>query len=137
VLRDVLAGARFDHGDYPAAERLYRDALAACHGIDSHTEGNVLHDLGTTLQAMLRYGEAADTYEEALAVRRMSGDRFGEAETLYALGETRRLLGDQVGAQSALLQALAVYMESGSPRADEVRARLRELGVDSEDGHGS
>ncbi|UAK32183.1 tetratricopeptide repeat protein [Nocardia asteroides] len=137
VLRDVLAGARFDHGDYPAAERLYRDALAACHGIDSHTEGNVLHDLGTTLQAMLRYGEAADTYEEALAVRRMSGDRFGEAETLYALGETRRLLGDQVGAQSALLQALAVYVESGSPRADEVRARLRELGVDSEDGHGS
>ncbi|WP_051022333.1 ATP-binding protein, partial [Nocardia pneumoniae] len=133
VLRDVLARTRFDRGDYPAAEQLYRDALAACHGIDSHTEGNVLHDLGMTLQAMSRPGEAADTYEEALAVRRMSGDRFGEGETLAALGEARTLLGDRVGAQSALLQSLGVYGELGSPRADAVRARLRQLGFDPEE----
>lgn len=132
VIRDVLAGARFDRGEYAPAERLYREALVACHGVDSHTEGMVLHDLGLTLQAQDRAGEAADTYEEALAVRRMIGDRFGEAETLQALGEARLLLGDRVAAQSALLQSLGVYTELGSPKADAVRGRLGELGFDSD-----
>ncbi|MQY25252.1 tetratricopeptide repeat protein [Nocardia aurantia] len=133
VLRDVLAGARFDQGDYPAAATLYQDARNACHGIDSHTEGMVLHDLGLTLQAMSRIGEAADTYEEALATRRAAGDRFGEAETLRALGEARLLLDDRVAAHSALLQSLGVYVELNSPQADSVRARLRELGFDTDE----
>ncbi|MFE7723306.1 tetratricopeptide repeat protein [Nocardia rhizosphaerihabitans] len=133
ITQDVLAGTHFDRGEYGAALVLLEEAREACHGLDPLGEGTVLHDLGRTLAAMARKPEAADIFEESLAVRRACGDRHGEAETLETLGEVRLQLGDEVGGRSALLQSLAVYVELGSDRAEILRARCGELG----DGAGS
>jgi tetratricopeptide (TPR) repeat protein len=131
ALLDAVAPVHFALGEYSEAARIYQRALDACQGVDRGVEGQVLHELGRTNHALGRYEDASERYDQALRMRRSAGDRVGEAETLQALATSRRALDDQIGAQSALLQALAIFVEHGrDAAAEQVRAGLRDLGLD-------
>jgi tetratricopeptide (TPR) repeat protein len=72
--------------------------------------------------------EATTCYQQALEVCREIGDRDGEAETLTHLGDTHHANGDPVPARRAWHEALIILDELGHPDADEVRAKLDQVG---------
>ncbi|OHV61268.1 hypothetical protein BCD48_40115 [Pseudofrankia sp. BMG5.36] len=131
ALQDAIAPAYRARGQFDQALRAYGEAYELCRGTDLQGEGLILRDLGRTRQLMGDPAGASADYEHALTVHRTSGDRVGEATTLRALATARAALDDQVGAQSALLQALAILIEQDrAEAADEVRAALRAMGLD-------
>jgi CHAT domain-containing protein len=74
---------------------------------------------------------AAAFYEQALALRRATGDRGGEAATLYELGRTAGELGRRDEARRSLEAALAILEETGNRwREGLARAALGQLLTD-------
>ena len=50
------------------------------------------------------------------------GDRWGEADTLTRLGDTRHTVGELPPARQAWRQALAIFAELEHPDAEKIRA---------------
>jgi tetratricopeptide (TPR) repeat protein len=86
--------------------------------------GFVYLKLGDTAQAKVCYTRAIEAYREITAP-------FGEGNSLTGLGEVLLAEGDREGAAAAWREAVAVLDGLPHPLADEVRARLRELGNDA------
>jgi DNA-binding SARP family transcriptional activator/Tfp pilus assembly protein PilF len=112
-------------GDYQRAVHYCRRSL------DLHREhGNVgdaadtLDSLGYALHHLRRYREAADCYSRALATYRRLADRWGQAECLAHLGDTRLAQGDPDAAGSSWREALAIYEGLRHAKADEIRGKL-------------
>nr|WP_051865077.1 BTAD domain-containing putative transcriptional regulator [Streptosporangium roseum] len=90
--------------------------LLEAHG--SSRVGMVRHNLGEVLLRLGRFTEAADCLQRCLALRRSSGDPFGEAITLAALGRAYCLLDRGDEALATLGEALRHCRETGN-REDE------------------
>jgi DNA-binding SARP family transcriptional activator/Tfp pilus assembly protein PilF len=93
-----------------AAEAATWDSLGYAH-----------HHLG-------HHEQATTCYQKALDLSREIGDRDGEAETLTHLGDTHHANGDPVPARRAWHEALIILDELGHPDADQVRAKLHQVG---------
>ncbi len=86
--------------------------------------GWTLNELGLAYSGLGSFNEAIDCYQQALAIRREVGDRYGEAVTLNNLGETLQGTNEGEAAQACWRQALAILEELGAPEVEEVRSRL-------------
>jgi tetratricopeptide (TPR) repeat protein/transcriptional regulator with XRE-family HTH domain len=83
--------------------------------------GDAEHNLGNLT-------EAARCCRRALAIFRDLGDRPSQAYALADLGGTCHAAGQLSNARDAWQQALDIFTELHHPQADQVRARLRQLG---------
>jgi DNA-binding SARP family transcriptional activator len=102
---------------------LFRD-LGYAEGMASS-----LDSLGYAHQQLGQYAEATACYQQALDLQREVGGRWGVAETLGHLGDTRCAAGNPAEARAAWQEALAILDDLHHPDADQIRAKLRELGA--------
>jgi tetratricopeptide (TPR) repeat protein len=101
-------------GDYPTAERIYREAYVIRQRIfeEAHPDRAAsLTKLGAVLYDQGRYVEAEPLLDNALAIIRPA---FGEqnnlvTEALYYMGSIRLARQDVRGADSLLTAALAIW----------------------------
>jgi len=111
--------------DYPQARDLCRQALALnTHHGSRHLEAIIWNNLGYTEFHAGDFGEAAACYEHALRIFRSVGDRWGEAESLTDLGDSRQAVGESLQAREAWQQALAIFDDLQHPDAAKIRTRL-------------
>ncbi len=96
-----------------------------------HAEGvaNALDSLGYAHQQSGHHAEAAGCYQRALDMHREAGSRWGMAETLGHLGDTRHAAGSPEEARAAWEEALTILDDLQHPDADQIRAKLSELGA--------
>jgi DNA-binding SARP family transcriptional activator/Flp pilus assembly protein TadD len=88
---------------------------------DPSTAAECLNLLGSIHYFLLGNYETADRYfEEALALSRQIGNRFGEATIIMNLAESANTQGDYGRAETNVQQALAIIREVGN--------RMREMG---------
>jgi tetratricopeptide (TPR) repeat protein len=71
--------------------------------------------------------KALDFYQQALAIRREVGDRWGESVTLFNIGMALDELGRTAEAITYLEQAVALDEAIGHPDLESDRAKLEEL----------
>jgi tetratricopeptide (TPR) repeat protein len=91
------------------------------------TEGSAWDSLGYAEHHLGNLAQAAACYQNALGLHREYGARFGEAETLTHLGDTRQAAGELAQARQAWQQALAILEDIQDPDAGQVRDKLRQL----------
>ena len=91
------------------------------------SRGRSLDSLGYAHQQLGHHAEATACYQQALGLHRENGSRWGVAETLGHLGDTRRAAGNPQEARAAWDEALAILADLHHPDADQIRAKLREL----------
>jgi DNA-binding SARP family transcriptional activator/tetratricopeptide (TPR) repeat protein len=89
--------------------------------------GFVYLHLGDIAQAKAHYTRAIEAYREI-------GTPFGEGNSLGGLGDALLAEGDREGARAAWREAVAILDRLPHPLADEVRAKLSDLGPE-EPGH--
>jgi tetratricopeptide (TPR) repeat protein len=89
--------------------------------------GFVYLHLGNIAEAKAHYGKAVEAYREI-------GSPFGEGNSLAGLGDALLAEGDPEAAATAWRDAVAILDVMPHPLADEIRARLRELGADDAPG---
>jgi DNA-binding SARP family transcriptional activator/tetratricopeptide (TPR) repeat protein len=114
-------------GDYPAGERVGRQALDIyrCLG-DRLGEANALTCLGHVFRNDGKYDEAGQALERALAIYGDAGDRRGRATALTSLGSLRYMRDEYTAATQALRDAVHLCRELGD-RLGEAHA-LTHLG---------
>ncbi|MFI5936968.1 tetratricopeptide repeat protein [Actinoplanes sp. NPDC051494] len=120
-----LGTARLREGALPASVELHERALALFQEIeDAEGEANALVNLG---EALVATGDLTRAREVLmLAVGTAAGHDAGweEAAGLVELGKLYRIAGDLDAAHARWRRALTLYVEFGTPQADEVRALL-------------
>ena len=115
----------------------YRQALSYCgQALDlfrdlGNQEGvaNALDSLGYAHQQLGHHAEATACCQRALDLHRETGNRWGVAEALGHLGDARHAAGDPEVARTAWEEALAILDDMHHPDADQIRAKLGELGA--------
>jgi tetratricopeptide (TPR) repeat protein len=90
-------------------------------------EQRVCCRLATTLIAAGRFADAVRHAEQALAVSHEITHPYGEGQSLAALGTALCGMGDAARGGDALRKALDIFIQLGSPEADDVRRALREV----------
>jgi len=101
-------------GDPQAALEPLQHALERATAVGSADgRGRALNGLGFAYQRMNRADEARQSYEQALALYRASGQKAGIAQSLANLAQVRAFQGDLDGAESAGEEALALRREIG------------------------
>ena len=88
---------------------------------------SALDSLGYAHQQLGHRADATACYQQALGLHRQTGSRWGEAETLGHLGDTRHAAGNPEEARAAWEEALAILADLRHPDADQIRAKLSEL----------
>src|SRR6266851_5671898 len=86
--------------------------------------GFVYLHLGDITEAKAHYRKAIEAYREI-------GSPFGEGNSLAGLGDALAAEGDPGAAEPAWREAIAILDRLPHPRADQVRARLRDLPADA------
>lgn len=112
----------------------HEQALAYCHQAldlqreigDPYGEAATCDSLGYAYRYLGNQAEATASYQAAANLYAEVGDRYNEADTLVSLGDTYRAFGDSESARTAWQQAVAIFEQLGHPRADVVRAEMRE-----------
>ena len=128
------AEALNDAGWYSAKAGDHERALGYCQqALEQHQEAgsrpleaNTLDSVGYIHHQLGHYPEAIAAFERSLSLLRRLADGYHEAVVLTHLGDTMLATGDSRGARDAWHQALVFLDDTSDPRADEVRARLRE-----------
>ncbi|WP_405064361.1 tetratricopeptide repeat protein [Kribbella sp. NBC_01505] len=86
------------------------------------------HDtLGYLSHQGRRHDEAAHSYRAAARLSRRIGDKYYLAAALHSLGEVHSDVGDFGAARAAKTEALRIFDELEHPRAELLRAELRDL----------
>jgi tetratricopeptide (TPR) repeat protein len=80
--------------------------------------------IGEAYQELGKQEEAISHLQQARVIRHALGERWGEARTLYTLGESLCQVGHGNAARESWEHALAIFEDLKSPLAREVRARL-------------
>lgn len=112
-------------GHHQQAAEYCRQALAAVTETRNVLlEGTIWDSMGFAEHHAGNLAAAADCYQRALSLCRQTGDRVTEAIVLIHSGDTCAAAGEPGRAARAWRQALAIYEELRSPKADELRARL-------------
>ena len=88
---------------------------------------SALDSLGYAHQQLGNHAEATGCYQRALDLHRETDSRWGVAETLGHLGDTRHAAGNPEEARTAWEEALAILDDLHHPDADQIRAKLRQL----------
>jgi tetratricopeptide (TPR) repeat protein len=122
----------WDHiqlGDYQLAVGFCQQALALWAETGGHTVGgNIWDTLGLADHKLGQDVEAIRCYEQAVSEYRHGSHRPGEASTLTSLGEVHYSRGDLPATENCWRQALEILTDLQLPDADDVRARLGQLG---------
>jgi len=110
IYRYLLTG-----GHHSEALLLHGRALdAAVAAADRPGEAAALNNLGNVHWQLGDYGQAADDYRGALALRRATGDRAGEAAALNNLGVIEWHLGHYEASAAYYAQALPIHHETAN-----------------------
>jgi DNA-binding SARP family transcriptional activator len=116
-------------GDYLSARASCRRALVLLREAGhQHAEAHTLDSLGYVEHHLGHLPEAVRNYQLAVSLFRRLGVRVSEAETLARLGDTRQAAGHPDAAREAWSRALEILDDLGHPGAEEVRAKLRQIG---------
>ena len=91
--------------------------------------------LGLIYLDLRRFEEAADHFQQALAISREFRDRHHAARILHSLGEALRAMDQLPEARESWLEALNIFDDLGAPEATEVRACLETLDAHDVDQH--
>jgi tetratricopeptide (TPR) repeat protein len=113
----------------------YDEALAHCrralalHRESGHRGGtaDTLDSLGYVYLHLGDLAQAKDHYRRAVEAYREIGSAFGVGNSLAGLGDVLLAEGDPEAAGNAWREAVAILDQLPHPRADEIRARLRDL----------
>lgn len=122
LLRFLEIGGPYRGGPSPDTLALLTHVRNAAYQTgDFGTEAVALIYLGLTLWYQGRYQQAAEHYQQALAICREIGDRASEPQILNGLGETHYATGEFEQARSQHNAALALATELGD-RYEQARA---------------
>jgi tetratricopeptide (TPR) repeat protein len=94
---------------------------------DQRMEGRALTTLGEALMRRSDLPGARGALESAIAVLRQAGTPFYEAGAQEKWADLALLLDDRASVRAALSRAAELYAGLGSPKAAEIRRRLRDL----------
>ncbi|MFD8501009.1 tetratricopeptide repeat protein [Amycolatopsis sp. NPDC059657] len=110
------------------ATQTAHQALEIGHRLgNTPVEGWARHRLGVLYQRQNQYPTALVQFDRALALRRASRERWGEAETQLARGETLVALDRLPDAHAAFEDAAAIFDDLHDPRALDAHAQLAAL----------
>ncbi len=133
----TMAQISADRLDYAVAEQFLDDALTIARNLVApRLTAQIQYALAELQLRRGRVEAAADTLPSVLRLTKEAGDIVGQAYTLAGLGNTRRVLGDLKGAESALEAALDLAGIAGN---NLIRGRsllgLAELHFATGEGH--
>jgi len=118
-------------GDHRQGLRYCEQALELSKELGySRLEVEIWDSLGYAHRHLGDYAESAACYQRALDLSREIGDRWGQAVLLGHIGDARHAAGQPREARAAWEEALAILDSLHHPDADQVRAKLAELGID-------
>jgi tetratricopeptide (TPR) repeat protein len=116
-------------GDPQQALGFCERALTLCAGTGNHSLSGATWDtIGLARHELGEVAEAIRCYEQAISDYRRAGSRPGEAATLTKLGQAYYSRGDMNAAEKSWRKALKILSDLQNPDADDVRARLADLG---------
>jgi tetratricopeptide (TPR) repeat protein len=116
-------------GRHAEAIKYCEQAIELSEKIDSwFLVANARDTLGLAYCNGGRYAEAVDCLRQAVGDHQRLGYPAGEAEALSHLGDAYQARGETGSATEAWRQALAILESLALPQADEVRAKLGQLG---------
>ena len=102
-------------GDNLRALDLLTQSVAISNELhDLQSSSDARNDLATVYHELGRLDEARSDYEAALAIKRMLGDRYGEATIANNLGDLLKLQGDIAGAIVYFQRSLLSFERLGS-----------------------
>ncbi len=111
----TMAQISADRLDYAAAEQFLDDALAIARNLVApRLTAQIQYTLAELQLRRGRVETAADTLPAVLRLTEEAGDIVGQAHALAGLGNTKRVLGDLKGAESALEAALDLARIAGN-----------------------
>jgi len=114
-------------GDYTQALDCCQQALDLQREIgDRFGQAETYDSLGYAHSHLGHQQEATSCYQRAVNLYGELGDRYSEADVLVALGDAHQAFRDSESAQIAWQRALTILEQLDHPRADSVRARMRE-----------
>ncbi len=120
-------------GDHQQALSYCEQSLDLFRDLGSQEgEASALDSLGYAHQQAGQHAEAAACYQQALELHRAAGSRWGVGDTLGHLGDTCHAAGKPDEARTFWEEALAILEDLNHPEADQIRAKLRDLGVAAE-----
>jgi tetratricopeptide (TPR) repeat protein len=116
-------------GQYDRALTHCQRALSL-HRDSGHRGGtaDTLDSLGYVYLHLDDIAEAKAHYTKAIEAYREIGSPFGEGNSLSGLGDALLAEGDREGARAAWRESVAILDRLPHPLADEVRAKLSDLG---------
>lgn len=116
----------------------HAEAIAHCErALDMQTavgftvgQSSCLDSLGYVHQRLGKYERAIEYYTRSLELAERGGsERFHRARGLARLGDVNRALGHDESAVGHYREAQAIFVELDHPDADDVAAKLREIGA--------
>jgi tetratricopeptide (TPR) repeat protein len=117
-------------GDHQQAISYCEQSLDLFHDLGSQEgEASALDSLGHAHHQAGHYDEATACYQQALELHRAAGSRWGAGDTLGHLGDTCHAAGKPEEARTFWEEALAILADLHAPEADQIRAKLRDLGA--------
>jgi tetratricopeptide (TPR) repeat protein len=118
-----IADAQHRLGRLAEASDAAREAVALARaGAYRVEEGNALTTLAAIEVTAGRLAEGVTHAEQALVIHRETGHRLGEARALRELGNGQQRRGDTDAAAVSRRRAVTLFVEIGSPEAEQVRA---------------
>jgi CHAT domain-containing protein/tetratricopeptide (TPR) repeat protein len=108
----ALGEAYFYLGQYQEALNILESELNQTH--DLHLRRRVLNRLGTVQLELAQYDAALASFEQALGVPNIPGDRIGKAKTLENLGRAYQVFGERKQALKYYQQALEELRSLGA-----------------------
>ena len=117
-------------GDHQQAVSYCQQSLDLFRDLGS-TEGeaSALDSLGYAHQQAGQHTEATACYLQAVELHRAAGSRWGAGDTLGHLGDTCHAAGKLQEARAFWEEALAILADLHAPEAEQIRAKLRDLGA--------
>jgi DNA-binding SARP family transcriptional activator/tetratricopeptide (TPR) repeat protein len=112
-------------GRYQEAADHHQQALILFRQVgDRSGEANTLNGLGELFLAVGRPDDSRNHHTMALREARDIGDRYEQARAYDGLGHACHAVADHDGADRYWQLALTVYVQLGTPEADQVRAKM-------------
>jgi tetratricopeptide (TPR) repeat protein/DNA-binding XRE family transcriptional regulator len=103
-------------------------ALTLCRETDDRSgEAKALNGLGDILLASGKAGRARTQHTAALDLANQIGSKYQQAQAHNGLAHANNALGHRRQARRHWQEALALYVDLGTPETDEVRTSLRSL----------
>lgn len=117
-------------GDHTQAITCCQQALTLLQELDDRVGQAVTWDsLGYAQHHLGHHTQAIGSYQHAIDLFQDIGARYNEADTLTHLGETYHAIGNRRATHKAWQQALAILDDLHHPNADQLRAKLAALEV--------